>query len=135
MEDFNKGGFREVIDDDQVNAKDVKIVNICTGKVYYDLLEKQENEKRKDVALVRLEQMYPLPEKQLDAIFKKYKGAKFNWVQEEPKNMGAWMHMLRYEFPVKLNEISRRSSASPATGYASVHKQEQEKLVELAFTL
>ena len=133
VDEFTKGGFREVIDDDAVQAKNVKVVNICTGKIYYDLLEKQENEKRKDVAIVRLEQLYPLPEKQLEAIFKKYKNAKFNWVQEEPKNMGAYMHLLRYKFSVDLNEISRRSSASPATGFAAIHKQEQQKLVELAF--
>jgi 2-oxoglutarate dehydrogenase E1 component len=134
-EEFSKGGFKEVIDDLNVDPKKVKIVNLCSGKVYYDLLEKKENENRDDVAIVRIEQLYPLPEKQLSEIFSRYKKAQFNWVQEEPKNMGAWMHLLRYDFPVQLNEISRRSSASPATGYASVHKQEQEKLVELAFEL
>jgi 2-oxoglutarate dehydrogenase E1 component len=118
-----------------VKTSEVKVVNFCSGKVYYDLLEKQEKEERKDVAIVRIEQLYPLPERQMEAIFKKYPKAKFNFVQEEPKNMGYWMHMLRYEFRVKLQDITRRSSASPATGYASVHKKEQDKLVELAFNL
>lgn len=131
--DFTKGGFKEVIDDDYVTSEDVKVVNFCTGKVYYDLLEKQQSENRNDVAIVRVEQLYPLPENQLQAISDKYKGAKLNWVQEEPKNMGAWMHVLRYDWGGPLNGIRRKSSPSPATGYAFVHKREQAALVDAAF--
>ena len=132
-EDFVKGSFQEVIDDTFVKAKDVKIVNLCSGKIYYELLEKQQAEERIDVALIRIEQLYPMPEKQLDELFKKYSKATFNWVQEEPKNMGSWMHMLRYNWPKELNDITRRSSASPATGYAAVHKKEQQALIDAAF--
>ena len=132
-EEFTKGGFKELIDDDYVDAKKVKRVNICSGKIYYDLLAKQQEDKRTDVAIVRLEQIYPMPEKQMEALMKKYKNAEFCWVQEEPKNMGAWMHILRYDWARSFKEITRRSSASPATGYASVHKKEQEAIIAEAF--
>lgn len=132
-EEFTKGGFRELIDDDYVDSKKVKRVNICSGKVYYDLLAKQQEDERKDVAIVRLEQIYPMPEKQMEALLAKYKNAEFCWVQEEPKNMGAWMHLLRYDWARNFKDITRRSSASPATGYAAVHKREQEALVNEAF--
>jgi 2-oxoglutarate dehydrogenase E1 component len=135
VDDFTKENFKEVIDDNYVNPKQVKVVNFCSGKVYYDLLEKQQNEERKDVAIVRVEQLYPLPEDQLQAISDRYKGAKLNWVQEEPKNMGAWMHVLRYDWGGPLNGLRRKASPSPATGYASVHKREQAALVEAAFEL
>lgn len=134
-EEFTKGGFQELIDDDYVDAKKVKRVNICTGKIYYDLLAKQQEDKRDDVAIVRLEQIYPMPETQIAKLFKKYPNAEFTWVQEEPKNMGAWMHVLRYDWARSFKEITRRSSASPATGYASVHKREQEALVAEAFAI
>jgi len=132
-EEFTKGGFKELIDDDYVDAKKVKRVNICSGKIYYHLLAKQQEDKRTDVAIVRLEQIYPMPEKQMEALMKKYKDAEFCWVQEEPKNMGAWMHILRYDWARSFKEITRRSSASPATGYASVHKKEQEAIIAEAF--
>jgi 2-oxoglutarate dehydrogenase E1 component len=132
-DEFVKGHFQEVIDDNYVDAKKVKKVNFCSGKVYYDLLEKQQEDQRKDVAIVRIEQLYPMPETQINAIFKKYSNANFSWVQEEPKNMGAWMHMLRYDWPQKLTCNTRRSSASPATGFSAVHKREQEAIVNNAF--
>jgi 2-oxoglutarate dehydrogenase E1 component len=75
-----------------------------------------------------------MPEKQLHVLMKKYAGAEFAWVQEEPKNMGAWLHVLRYEWPVKWQLISRRSSSTPATGYASVHQAEQADIINRAFT-
>ncbi|MBT8327920.1 MAG: 2-oxoglutarate dehydrogenase E1 component [Bacteroidia bacterium] len=132
-EEFTKGAFQEVIDDNYVDPKKVTKVNFCSGKIYYELLEKQQNDKRKDVAIVRLEQLYPMPEKQMAEIFKKYNKASFCWVQEEPKNMGAWMHILRYDWPKQFTENTRRSSASPATGYAAVHKKEQQAIIDAAF--
>jgi 2-oxoglutarate dehydrogenase E1 component len=134
-EEFTEGGFQELIDDTYVDAKKVKRVNICTGKIYYDLLAKQQEDKRKDVAVVRLEQIYPMPETQMEALFKKYPKAQFCWVQEEPKNMGAWMHILRYDWARGFKEITRKSSASPATGYAAVHKKEQEAIIADAFNV
>lgn len=134
-DEFTSEGFRELIDDTYVDAKKVKKVNICSGKIYYELLEKQQAEGRDDVAIVRLEQLYPLPEKQLEEITKKYKGAQFSWVQEEPKNMGAWLHLLRYDWGQKLTCNSRKSSSSPATGYSAVHKREQQAIIDEAFNV
>ncbi|MEM1324566.1 MAG: 2-oxoglutarate dehydrogenase E1 component [Bacteroidota bacterium] len=138
IEDFTTGNrFQEVIDDSSISTrsrKKVKRILLCTGKVYYDLLAKQREDKRKDVAIVRLEQLYPLPEDQLTAIFEKYSEAEIYWVQEEPANMGAWGHLLTYWYgkqEVKL--ISRKASASPATGYKSLHEQQQTAIVETAF--
>ena len=134
-DEFVKGSFQELIDDSYVDTKKVKRVNICSGKIYYDLLAKQQEDKRKDVALVRLEQIYPMPETQMEKLMNKYPNAEFCWVQEEPKNMGAWMHILRYDWARGFKEITRKSSASPATGYASVHKKEQAAIIAEAFNV
>ncbi len=131
--DFIEGSFQEIIDDTYVSAKDVKRVLMCTGKVYYDLKAKQQKDKRKDVAIVRLEQLYPMPEEQTFKLIEKYKGAEHVWVQEEPKNMGAFTFLRRYTQFDDFKLIARKSSASPATGYASVHTQEQLKIVNSAF--
>ncbi|MTI20683.1 2-oxoglutarate dehydrogenase E1 component [Fulvivirga sp. RKSG066] len=133
IEEFTKGGFQEVIGDSYVTNKSVKKVVMCTGKVYYDLLEEQQEKKIKDVALVRIEQLHPFPFKQLDAQLKKYKDAKLAWVQEEPSNMGYWTYMLRTLTDKNIELVSRKASASPATGYAKVHKEEQARIVEKAF--
>ncbi len=86
--EFTKGSFQEVIDDPNANAKDVKRVVMCSGKIYYDFAEVQQKKKVKDTAVIRVEQLHPFPEKQLNAVLKKYKGAKLIWAQEEPSNMG-----------------------------------------------
>lgn len=135
MEEFTKGGFQEVIDDPNVKtASKVKRVLLCSGKVYFDLSEKQLTEKREDVAIVRLEQIYPLPQAQLNELKAKYKKAEWVWVQEEPRNMGAlsFLSMTLDNFPIRY--ISRAASASTATGFAKVHSKEQADLVERAFT-
>lgn len=131
-EEFTSGSFQEVYGDDYVTNKDVKRVLLCSGKVYFDLLEEQQNSKRKDVAVVRLEQIAPFPKKQLEAVLKKYKNPELYWVQEEPENMGAWGFLLRVS-GLNLTAVARKVSASPATGYAKVHKQEQADLVKKAF--
>ena len=134
VDDLSKGGVQELIDDAWVKAKDVRRVVFCSGKIYFDLLERQQSEKIKDVAVVRLEQLYPLPTKQLDKVFKKYKGAEQVWVQEEPMNMGAWTYLLRWrELFSDITCVSRKSSASPATGYAAVHTKEQKAIIDKAF--
>jgi 2-oxoglutarate dehydrogenase E1 component len=136
VSDLTDGGFEEVLDDNYVTASKVKRVLFCTGKVYYDLLERQQAEKRKDVAIVRLEQIYPLVETKVQAVLDKYKKAEKVWVQEEPFNMGAWTYLLRWrELFGDFNVVSRKSSASPATGFATVHKREQEEIVNQAFKL
>jgi 2-oxoglutarate dehydrogenase E1 component len=133
IEAFTKGGFNEIIDDDFVDQKKVKRVLFCTGKIYFDLLEKQQKDNRKDIAIVRLEQLYPCPDRHLKKMYEKYADAQFYWVQEEPKNMGAWTFLLRWDVNFKLKLIARKSSASPATGFAKVHAKEQMQIVEEAF--
>jgi 2-oxoglutarate dehydrogenase E1 component len=133
LKEFTSGSFQEVLDDATVTAKDVKRVILCSGKIYYDLLEAQTKRKSKDAAVVRLEQLYPFPEKQLGAVLKKYKDAKLLWVQEEPANMGPLSFIQRMMPGQPITYISRKASASPATGYSKVHKQEQEKIVNQAF--
>uniref|UniRef100_UPI00404778A9 2-oxoglutarate dehydrogenase E1 component n=1 Tax=Algoriphagus sp. TaxID=1872435 RepID=UPI00404778A9 len=136
LDEFTSGRFREVLLDTTVKAKEVKRVVLCTGKVYFDLEEAREKEKNTQVALVRLEQLHPLPKKQIFDVLKSYKGAEVVWVQEEPENMGYWNYLLRLlyqELPMRV--ISRKSSASPATGYNKVHVEEQRNLVAQALTL
>lgn len=134
MKEFTSGSFKEVIGDSYADKKQVKKVLLCSGKVYFDLLEEQQKNKRKDVAIVRLEQLHPFPEAQIDKIIASYKVEKVFWVQEEPVNMGYWTYILRSYYKRKdLEIISRKPSASPATGYAKVHAIEQENIVRAAF--
>ncbi|WMJ75481.1 2-oxoglutarate dehydrogenase E1 component [Cytophagaceae bacterium ABcell3] len=135
IEEFMQGGFKEVIDDNYVDKpSDVKKLLLCSGKVYFDLLEEQQNQKRKDVAIVRLEQLFPLPITQLEEVFNKYNNAKVVWVQEEPNNMGAWEYILRRLYKtVDLDVISREPAASPAVGYSKAHMDKQEEIVREAF--
>ncbi|HAD14468.1 MAG TPA: 2-oxoglutarate dehydrogenase E1 component [Saprospirales bacterium] len=125
--------FRELIDDANADAKKVKRMLVCSGKVYYDLLKKQQDEKRDDVAIVRLEQIYPFPKKQFDALRKKYAKSDLVWVQEEPRNMGAWSHIATNQPEYGWKYAGRRASASPATGFPKAHEKEQMELVEAAF--
>ncbi|QHV97591.1 2-oxoglutarate dehydrogenase E1 component [Spirosoma endbachense] len=131
VEDLTQGSFQEVIGDSYAQAKKVKRVLLCTGKVYYDLLDKQQADQRDDVAIVRLEQLAPLPKKQLDAVLSQYKKAELFWVQEEPENMGYWSYLLRVGMGLPI--ISRKAAASPATGYPKIHTQEQADIVRRAF--
>jgi 2-oxoglutarate dehydrogenase E1 component len=135
IEEFTTGGFREVIDDPNVKtASKVKRVILCTGKVYFDLSERQLEEKRTDVAIVRLEQIYPMPVKQLQELQKKYKGAEWVWVQEEPRNMGALGFLtLNLEGVTISKYISRQSMAASATGFSKMHAKEQKLIVDQAF--
>ncbi|CCG99875.1 2-oxoglutarate dehydrogenase, E1 subunit [Fibrella aestuarina BUZ 2] len=133
IDELTSGTFREVIGDTYADPKKVKRVLLCTGKVYYDLLDKQQADKRDDVAIVRMEQLYPIPVKQLDAALSQYKKPELVWVQEEPENMGYWSFMLRRMRERNLRYIGRESASSPATGFAKVHTQEQNELVAKAF--
>lgn len=136
LDEFTKGAFREVIDDSFVNAADVKRILFCSGKIYFDLLEKQQADQRKDVAIVRIEQLYPSPDAQLSAIHSKYKNAKdLIWVQEEPENMGAWPYLCRKyrKTALEMEVISRRESSSTATGFSKQHVSQQLYIVSKAF--
>ncbi|KEQ29058.1 2-oxoglutarate dehydrogenase [Pedobacter antarcticus 4BY] len=139
LEDFTNGKFKEVINDANVKADDVKRVLYCSGKIYYELLEKQQKEGIKDVAIVRVEQLYPTPLGQMEEIFKGYKNANDAvWVQEEPENMGAWPYLLRKTRKTAFNDIeviSRKESSSTATGYAKQHADQQAYILAKAFEL
>jgi len=137
MEEFTSGGFKEVIDDVFVDdANHVKKVLFCSGKVYFDLAERQQKENRKDVAIVRLEQLYPLPLTQLETLYKKYsQAATWFWVQEEPLNMGAASFLQMNLKTINYGVISRQPSAATATGYSKVHAQEQAEIIETAFSI
>ncbi len=133
ISELSDGQFQELIKDTEV-TKNARKVLFCSGKVYYDLLEFRETEQIKDVAIIRIEQLYPLPEWLISEVFEQYKDAEFAWVQEEPMNQGAWLHLHRYEFPKPLKYYGRKSSASPATGFKKVHDSEQASIVTAAFS-
>lgn len=137
LEEFTTGHFQELIDDTYADAKKVKRVLLCTGKIYYDLLEKQQTDKRTDVAIVRMEQLYPTPIAQLEKAKAKYsKATEWIWVQEEPENMGAWPYLCR-KFragdPLSLEVISRPEGASTATGFSKQHTAQQLYIIGKAF--
>lgn len=134
VEEFTNGGFREVIDDSAVDPKAVKRIAFCSGKVYYDLSEDRAKKGVTDTAIIRLEQVYPLPLTQLRALLKKYsKATEFFWVQEEPENMGAWSFVQRVFRDVPLTYIGRDEAASPATGFSKKHGKEQQDILDTLF--
>ncbi len=137
IEDFTKGRFLEILDETQLETKSVKRLLLCSGKVYYELLEMREKEEIKDIAIVRIEQFYPIPKAQDEELLKKYAKVKsVAWVQEEAINMGAWDFIRkRFEKFPNLEVVARRESASPATGSMQRHLQEQEGLLKRALTL
>ncbi|WP_025762086.1 2-oxoglutarate dehydrogenase E1 component [Dyadobacter tibetensis] len=134
IDELVNGRFQETIGDSYADPAKVTKVLLCTGKIYYELFQKQQEDKRDDIAIIRLEQMHPFPQKQIDAHMAQYKNAKMYWVQEEPFNMGGWTFMLRmYVGPEPLQVIARESSASPSTGFSKIHAKEQEEIINRAF--
>lgn len=134
LKELATGGFKEVIDDPTADAKKVERVLMCSGKIYYDLLEKKEELNAEEVAIVRLEQLDPLPREQVAELQKKYKKAKWVWVQEEPVNMGAYSHVLRKLRQVNFDDVvARKASGAPATGSGQRHRSEQAYLLDKAF--
>jgi 2-oxoglutarate dehydrogenase E1 component len=135
ISDLTSGGFQEVLDDPGVKDKSkVKKVMFCQGKIYYDLIKERRERKLSDTAIVRLEQIYPLPVKQLEKVIADYKNAEtWKWVQEEPMNMGAWSFMLRHFTLVPLEVVGRPDSASPATGSSQQHAKRFKALMNEAF--
>jgi 2-oxoglutarate dehydrogenase E1 component len=135
-EEFTKGGFKEVMDDDSIEkAPMVKKVLFCSGKVYFDLVERQIKDKRQDIAILRVEQLYPLPLNQIEALYRKYNKATWFWVQEEPLNMGAASFLQMNLKSINYGFISRQPSASTATGYGKIHQQEQTEIIDTAFSI
>jgi 2-oxoglutarate dehydrogenase E1 component len=135
VEDFANGHFQEVIGDATAVKNQVKTLVFCTGKFYYDLLEARENLQREDVALVRIEQLFPLAVDQIQAQLDQYKNAKdIVWAQEEPRNMGAWSHLLMHlPMASKFRVASRRFYASPAAGSAVRSKRRHQEVIDYVF--
>ena len=140
LEDLTVGEFKAVLDDELIPDKqNISRILLCSGKVYYDLLNHREELKREDVAIIRLEELYPLPYLELQRVLSQYPaGTEVRWVQEEPENMGA-TRFLRAHFgnsifdKYPLRSIERDASASPATGSKKSHLLEQAALLEAAF--
>ncbi len=144
LEDFAEGSFCEILGDasiDQLQASDIERAILCSGKVYFDLLEYRRVHELKNVALIRVEQLYPFPKQQLAAELAQYPNLeKVVWAQEEPRNQGAWKVVeedLRDVVPetAKLHDSCREASPSTAPGYPSLHMEQQINLVRRAFIL
>lgn len=140
LSEFTRGGFQTVIGNQgELKADKVKRVIACSGKVYYDLAKKREEKGADDVAIVRVEQLYPFPHKVFAAELKKYPNATdIVWCQDEPQNQGAWFFVQHYIHEnmlpgQKLGYAGRAASASPAVGYAHLHQEQQKALVDAAF--
>jgi len=141
LSEFTKGEFRTVIGElnADIDAAKVKRVIACSGKVYYDLVKKREEKKAHDVAIIRVEQLYPFPHKAFGAEIKKYANATdIVWCQDEPQNQGAWFFVQHYIHEnmlegQKLGYAGRPASASPAVGYAHLHQEQQKALLDQAF--
>lgn len=139
LQDLAEGQFQVVIPEmDTMPAEHVRKIILCSGKVYYDLLEKRRANQQNDIAIIRVEQLYPFPDKQLADTLKSYKKAKeIVWCQEEPKNQGAWYSIVEHLMAClsksqTLSYIGRPASAAPATGIKSVHVAEQKVLIDEA---
>ncbi len=134
-EEFAEGSFQPVIDDPEADTEKVKSLVFCTGKFYYDLLKHKEENERDDVALVRIEQLFPLPTSGMKKVMEKYKNADdIVWAQEEPRNMGAYAHMLLH-FPEarQFRVCSRKFYGSPAAGSAVRFKKRHERVINSVF--
>ena len=135
VEEFANGSFQMLIDDASAQVENIKTLVLVTGKFYYDLLEAQENLGRTDVALVRVEQLFPLPEDEIEALISKYKNADdIVWAQEEPRNMGAYAHILMHIDAAKHWRVaSRRSYSAPAAGSSTRSKRRHKEVIDFVF--
>ena len=153
LEDFTKkNSFHRILEDSAYlngsklislkTDKKIKKVVMCSGKIYFDLIEQREKVKNDSVVLLRIEQLYPFPVKQVGKQLKRYKNAKFFWCQEEPKNMGAWFSVRDYlQWTLdtikannnKISYIGRSPDATPATGYAKRHNSQQQEIIKKVF--
>jgi 2-oxoglutarate decarboxylase len=134
LADFTSGSFRPVLGDPAGPERARRVV-LCTGKIYYDLADRRAKEGRDDVALIRVERLYPLPEAEIAAEVGRYPGAQVTWVQEEPANMGAWPYMglrLPQVIGAPVTPITLPASSAPAAGSAKAHAAEHSAIVEAA---
>jgi 2-oxoglutarate dehydrogenase E1 component len=134
IKDFSEKNFSEVLDDTKTKPTEVKKIAFCSGKIFYDLSEQRDKVQNTDTAIIRIEQLYPFPQTQLNEILEKYSGATdFFWVQEEPENMGPWNFIHMHSRELELKYVGRNESAVPATGFSKMHAQEQQKIIDAVF--
>jgi 2-oxoglutarate dehydrogenase E1 component len=134
IEELENGSFQETIDDNTVNKKEVKTLVFCTGKFYYDIVAERENSGRNDVAVVRIEQLFPFPIDQIKEIIAQYPNADdYVWAQEEPKNMGAYSFMLMNFDLVKWRLASLKAYAAPASGSYTRAKRRHADAIRMVF--
>jgi 2-oxoglutarate dehydrogenase E1 component len=133
--EFIKGNFRALIDDTLITPKEVKTLVFCSGKFYYDLFKAREEKGRMDVALVRLEQLFPLPIREIDAVIEVYNQTKdIVWAQEEPRNMGAWSFLLLHMPKAQsFRPATRRYYGTPAAGSAVRFKRRHQQVIDYVF--
>ena len=134
IEEMAKGGFQEVIDDPDAKVKEIDTLVLCSGKFYYEMKMKAKDISVENMAFVRVEQLYPLPKKQLDKVFSKYKAKNIIWAQEEPANMGAWQYMAMELREKSLIGLSRPASAAAAAGSKNLHEKRLEQLFDQIFS-
>ena len=127
--------FQPIIADTKVKAKDATRLVFCSGKIYYDLEEFRTENKITNTAIYRLEQLYPLDEEQIRKIISEHKNAEVFWVQEESANYGPWLYLMQYFRKDNIELISRKASASPATGFKKVHDEQQLNIIKRTFGL
>jgi 2-oxoglutarate dehydrogenase E1 component len=135
MKDLATGQFQEIIDDVTVKAKDVNTIALCSGKLFYEIQEeKEETGRGSNIAVVRIEQLYPFPQKQLDKLIAKYgSDSQLIWIQEEPENMGAWSYVLQLLRSTNIQVISRAASGSPAAGSSRIYEHRQRAIIDKLF--
>ena len=135
IDEFTSGTFQPIIQDDLIPVKNTKTLVFCTGKFYYDLIDEREKQGRDDVAIIRLEQLFPLPKKEIDNILADYAHVSdVVWAQEEPRNMGAWSHLLLH-LPAaqQFRVASRRFYGTPAAGSATRFKRRHQQILDYVF--
>ena len=129
---FHDGKFEGIIDDTIVSKSVDKLV-FCSGKIYYELLERREQDTSNNIVLIRIEQLFPLDKEYIKELIEKYNAEEIFWVQEEPENMGAWTFILSELRSFGIDVISRESSAATATGSSKTSAVEQKELIEKVF--
>lgn len=132
--ELERGRFQRIIDDENVDVEEVRRVVFCSGKIYYDLLKRKEELKVRDIALVRIEQLHPFPEKEIRAVLNKYRNNMLTlYVQEEPENMGAWRYIRSCLEGTEIVPVARLASGSPASGLHGLHIKGQEEIIGKVF--
>ena len=134
LNDLETGKFELVYDDPDTVVEEVRRVVFCSGKIYYDLLARKQKLGVKDIALVRIEQVFPFPEKQINKILQRYRNNMLTlWVQEEPENMGAWFYIRNIMKETEITPVTRQPSGSPATGLFKLHEISQTEIIDKVF--